>query len=303
MARYKRIVQFGVALMKTYQNSGKIFFTIMILTVALLRPQISVADILDAAEDGNLTEVRALIKAEANVNAKDRNGMTPLMFAAKQGYEKMVQELINAKAELNAQDNQGMTALIIAVKEDHLEVVKMLLAAGKGDAGAKKPDGVMKFISSLTGHSEPEPTPSAMKIDVNRKDKEGMTALSYSTSKGNLEMVQTLLDANADVNAKRLVSSGLLGWTALSLAIEENHAPIVLALLAAKADPNVIISSDDKTALMVAVETGNIELVQALLIAKADVNAKTKHGYTALSLARSNNHADIVRLLEQAGAR
>ena len=39
-----------------------------------------------------------------------------------------------------------------------------------------------------------------------------------------------------------------------------------------------------------------------LLAAKADVNARTLQGYTALSVAASNGHEDVVRLLIDNGA-
>ena len=39
-----------------------------------------------------------------------------------------------------------------------------------------------------------------------------------------------------------------------------------------------------------------------LLAVKADVNARTLQGYTALSVAASNGHEDVVRLLIDNGA-
>jgi ankyrin repeat protein len=58
---------------------------------------------------------------------------------------------------------------------------------------------------------------------------------------------------------------------------------------------------------MLAAREGHLEIVRILLTAGADVNAKSEWGETALSLARkrehSENHALIVELLKQYGAR
>ena len=42
-------------------------------------------DLFSAAEKGDLSQVRTLIAAGANVNAKDGDGVTALMYASKNG--------------------------------------------------------------------------------------------------------------------------------------------------------------------------------------------------------------------------
>ena len=53
---------------------------------------------------------------------------------------------------------------------------------------------------------------------------------------------------------------------------------------------------------MYAASTKDEESVKVLLNAGADVAVKNKEGKTALSLARENEHKEVVKLLEARGA-
>ena len=88
------------------------------------------AQLIKAAENGNKAEVERLLKAGADVDAKDNNGRTALMYASASGYEGIVKILIENKADVNAKDNNGMTALMGASKEGHEEIEEILKKAG-----------------------------------------------------------------------------------------------------------------------------------------------------------------------------
>ncbi len=51
-------------------------------------------ELLAAASNGNNEEVKRLIAEGANVNAKDKEGLTPLHWAAGNNQTKIAQELI-----------------------------------------------------------------------------------------------------------------------------------------------------------------------------------------------------------------
>ncbi|MBO8450903.1 MAG: ankyrin repeat domain-containing protein [Spirochaetes bacterium] len=59
---------------------------------------------------------------------------------------------------------------------------------------------------------------------------------------------------------------------------------------------------DGGTALMIAAYDGHADVVRLLLDAGADVNAEDQNGSTALMLAAEEGHEDIVRILTEAGA-
>eukprot|EP01114_Cavostelium_apophysatum_P019392 TRINITY_DN623_c0_g1_i1.p1 TRINITY_DN623_c0_g1~~TRINITY_DN623_c0_g1_i1.p1 ORF type:complete len:153 (+),score=56.23 TRINITY_DN623_c0_g1_i1:40-498(+) len=90
-------------------------------------------------------------------------------LAAKQGRDDDVKELIK-QIDVNTTDQLGNTALHYAAGANHLSTIKILVTAPK--------------------------------VNVNKKDKVGDTALHKAAFKGSEEVVQALVDAGADINAK-----------------------------------------------------------------------------------------------------
>ena len=86
-------------------------------------------DLVAAAANGNLSRVRTLLAAKADVNTKADNGMTALIAASQNGYEEIVQVLLEASADVNAKTSNGTTALMQASQKGHEQVVQKLLAA------------------------------------------------------------------------------------------------------------------------------------------------------------------------------
>jgi len=89
------------------------------------------AQLMLAAQDGDLPTIQALIFNGANVNATDNDGWTPLMFAALNGHLQTVQALLSAPdIDVNTQHIYGHTALDQARFCLHDDVMKTLLENG-----------------------------------------------------------------------------------------------------------------------------------------------------------------------------
>jgi len=82
--------------------------------------------------------IRALIKAGADVNAKDKDGFTPLMIASMYGHIDCIRELIKAGANVNLKNKNGETALMIAEKYGYTNCVKELKRVLKNKKRRKK---------------------------------------------------------------------------------------------------------------------------------------------------------------------
>ena len=91
-----------------------------------------------AAPSGTAADIRAAIKAGADVNARDEYGWTALMVAAQNNTNPdVVKALLAAGADVNARDKTGnensWTVLMAALQNTNPDVVKVLLAAGAAD--------------------------------------------------------------------------------------------------------------------------------------------------------------------------
>jgi ankyrin repeat protein len=120
---------------------------------------------------------------------------------------------------------------------------------------------------------------------------------------GQVEAVQILTGTGVDVDEH--FDNGM---TALMLMAILGQTDPVRGLLDAGADANAVASADGSTALIFAVYGGSTEIVLTLIEAGADVDmadAGTGNGdgRTALSYAEEKDHAEIIDVLRQAGAK
>ena len=93
-----------------------------------------------AAQTGNIEAVKQHLAAGTDVNAKGRDGWTPLHAVAINGHKEIVELLIAKGADVDAKDEDGWTPLHWAAVNGHEETVELLLANGS-DVNAKDNDG------------------------------------------------------------------------------------------------------------------------------------------------------------------
>ena len=125
--------------------------------------------------------------------------------------------------------------------------------------------------------------------------------LEAAAEKGHTNIVQTLLNAGADVN---YVAEGQ-EHTALTAAASQGHLNPLEKLLAAGADVDAAPAIyRGKTALQAAAEKGHLAVIEKLLTAGADINAAPANygGRTALQRAAKNGFTDVVEKLLAWGA-
>ena len=128
--------------------------------------------------------------------------------------------------------------------------------------------------------------------DVNARSNDGRTALMDAAGSGQIEIVNMLIAAHANVNAWSKD-----GNTALTTAA---GIDCVRALITAHADVNVK-DINGFTPLMHAASTGNFSVVNALIAAGANLNATAFGEMTPLNMAQS--HPDVAAILRAAGAK
>ena len=205
--------------------------------------------LLEATTHGNLAEVKKLLDDGADVNTKDKNGITALMLASSDGNTDIVELLLAQGADVNAKNTQGKTALELTSDEGVKALIRqhgqpttpsdLCYAARVGD---------LQLIKNYL----------ARKVDINGRGNEGLTALIEASQEGRKDAVDLLLSQGADVNAQTDY-----GLTALIGASQNGRRDVVL-LLAKGAEVNIKNKYGD-TALSVASNRGYRDIVELLL--------------------------------------
>jgi len=73
-----------------------------------------ITPLIASCSEGHVEAVKLLIKAKADVNAKDKDQTNSLMAASARGHTDIVELLLNAEASVNEQNVDGHTALMFA---------------------------------------------------------------------------------------------------------------------------------------------------------------------------------------------
>ncbi|KAJ8395829.1 hypothetical protein AAFF_G00027120 [Aldrovandia affinis] len=140
-------------------------------------------------------------------------------------------------------------------------------------------------------------SPAVLQHVVNLADGNGNTALHYSVSHSNFDIVKRLLDADAcNVNQQNKAGYTPIMLAALA-AVEAQRDMRIVEELFSKGDVNAKASQAGQTGLMLAVSHGRMDMVKALLVCGADVNIQDDEGSTALMCASEHGHAEMVKLL------
>ncbi|XP_049835771.1 serine/threonine-protein phosphatase 6 regulatory ankyrin repeat subunit B-like [Schistocerca gregaria] len=220
-----------------------------------------------AAAEGDAKTMETLIAAGADVTERDLNGRMPLHWAAQSHRAEAVELLLNERKEqhemgINQQDNGGQTPLMLAVKEK--QSVKLLLKQG---------------------------------ANVNTQDCAGRTALQAAIECKNFDAMKLLLVAGADF----LPAQREYHVRAIHLAVAAGDNKILEHLISMGMDLlDCWWDPEHKTTLLhVAAET-SVEMLKQVLNMGKSVDTFDNEGYSAFHRAvLSGNCAVIKYFLEE----
>ncbi|AVP87968.1 hypothetical protein phytr_10400 [Candidatus Phycorickettsia trachydisci] len=171
-----------------------------------------------AANKGHLDVFKELLANGANIETTDQDGWTPLNSAANKGHLEVVQALLSnePKPDINAATKDGWTPLNTAAYEGHLDFVKELLANGANiDAVTKHQSTILHCaVSSQNIELVKFILDKNPNLDLEAKDADGDTPLSWATAKGNLAIVNILIDKDSDIQVKSNDGHTPLHWAA-----------------------------------------------------------------------------------------
>ena len=245
-------------------------------------------DVNETVESFEIATKKAKLTSSEIPKSQNALDSTPVIIAARCGNVDALKALLEAGADPHCKDGEGLSAYEWAVKNEFPQVLSVLKGAG---------------VDQVVVTSEEK--------------------LIHAAKQGNVALVQELIQKGADVNCGDRIRE-TKNYTPLMLATLGGYVNVVETLLSANANPN--LSDDDgqaipelllgsgletianmgfkigQTSLMLAVSKRYRDILQKLLAAQAEVNYQDKLGNTALFLACQAGHLEIAEILLNTGA-
>jgi len=153
--------------------------------------------LLTAVEAGDLSRVKALLQAGANVNTCTSGGLTALSLAVIRGYGEIALLLLDHGASIDARDKSG-------------------------DRQQRSPGNSPVHYAAIYGRTRILERMLQAGVSPNLRDKNGRTLLMLAAENGHVDTVQLLLCAGADANAR-----SALGETVLDCARRSKNPEVV----------------------------------------------------------------------------
>jgi uncharacterized protein len=183
-----------------------------------------------AAGHGDVSRVRSLLAAGADVDERDGSGRTAVTAAAMAEHVDLVRMLVDAGADIDLQDEDRNNPLLLCGENGNVELLREVLRANPN----------LHATNRFRG-----------------------TALIPASDRGHVDMVRALLETDVPID-----HVNRLGWTALLEAVVLGdggpaHQRIVRLLVDAGADTS-IADRDGVTALEHARERGYDEIARIL---------------------------------------
>jgi len=234
--------------------------------------------------------------SKAEVNRRNPDGSTPLQWAVYNGDLAEVKRLLRLGADASIANKYGATPMSLAAEVANTDILKVLLEVG-ANVESPNADGMTALLAvSRTGNVEAAKLLLDHGAAVDAKEKfGGQTPLMWASARRHPEMMQLLISRGADVNAAsidrdyqrhvtaegRPKSLDAGGLTPLLYAARENCMACVDVLVKNKADLD-LPDPDGATPLLVAIMNANWDLARQLIEAGADVNQWDVFGETPL---------------------
>lgn len=162
--------------------------------------------LMNAAKNGSFEIVELLIKHTEDINAANKKGETALTNAMHRGSSEMVSLLIANGAELNIEDKNGNSLIYYWVqsynpkKESDFKEKQAILINNGIDLSQPQPNGNSFFhLAAQRNDLRLLMKAKELELDINNKNKEGLTPLHIAAMKANTdEILKYLISLGAD---------------------------------------------------------------------------------------------------------
>lgn len=256
--------------------------------------------IFRSLKDGVLSEVRDCKPTldELHIHEQDCNRATPIYWANKLGHQDILDYFYHyARHQLapSRSDSRNFDYIDYLIICNQAEKFKKLLEVNDSLISER----ASSLFNLCLNYGSKDILPILIENFPHLPDRfydaQNTSALQLAALTGIHSMVASLLGAKVDVN-----KANANGITALHIAVDLGAQGVIELLLENKANPN--LASNVGPALLMAAQNGNMSIVKLLLEKNANVNLTHAEGYSALYAACQNGHYEVAELLIDHGA-
>ncbi|CAL4181171.1 unnamed protein product, partial [Meganyctiphanes norvegica] len=236
---------------------------------------------------------------KVDVTTLDGNGDSALHWAIRDGSEFMVKRLLDLNANSNAQNKDGMTPVLDAAKRGSVKILKMLKEKNCNFEQLNNDNrGVLHIISLSKSQIGIHYLLENFDIDVIIKDKKGKTALHYAIEEYKPSFAHKLVIACSYCRTDDDFNNPI------HIAAKKGMSSLVEQLTSQSRNAVDKQNKNNETPLHIAVKRDDANICRILVKKKAKFDIKDKDGKTALQLAVEKNCEQTVKeILNKAGER
>ena len=234
-----------------------------------------------------------LVASGADVNARNKDGVSPLLIAVQKRNFVHVKFYADRGADINSADKAGDTPLTLAFK-DGQAMLEMLV--NRTNAFSHDSNGNTPLHTAIIVGAQIEQIRYLVSLtdDINARNKDGNNALYLAVERNNKKIGELLLAKNADIFSTN----------------NANDSPLHLALKKGGDTQGWLITSrtisatdgSGNTALHYAVEWGLKKAALSLIEKGANPEAKNANGETPLFSAAKTNDPAMTALIVKGGS-
>uniref|UniRef100_A0A4W3GDN1 Serine/threonine-protein phosphatase 6 regulatory ankyrin repeat subunit C-like n=1 Tax=Callorhinchus milii TaxID=7868 RepID=A0A4W3GDN1_CALMI len=249
--------------------------------------------LLVAAERGHTEIVKILLLHHSRVDVFDEHGKAGLHLAAENGHDHISDILLWHKAFVNAKTKLGLTPLHLGAQKGYNRLVKLLVDThGASIDALSLSKQTPLHLAAVNGQLNVCSSLLNMKANVNATDIHGQTPLHLATENDHSEVVKLFLKHKPEL----VTSANVEGSTCAHIAASKGSVAAIKELL--KFSRASVTSTNTSTALHLAATGGHAEVVKVLLEAGASATDENAEGMNAIHLAAKNGHINVLEALK-----